>query len=159
MEVSNRFDLLASFSTNDESDEPISIDVKLPEQKIQDVAVVVKPTRSMWDVPDYVEKVIPCVLPIEEKQPVAKVKKSRSNKKPKSTVDVVQIEEDQQEVEIEPQMDPIIEVEVKQTVIQPTCPPQPYKFKPSLASECAIESFFSVNFLLNRSSTRNKTEI
>lgn len=120
MEVSNRFDLLASLSIVEESNETISVDVEV----VQDV---VQPTRSMWDVPDYVEKVIPCVIPIVEKETVTNVKKSRPKKKVQETI----VEDNQQEIESE--LDPI--VEVKQTVIQTACPPQPYKFKPALSSE------------------------
>lgn len=157
MELNNRFDILASSSTDQESDQSFSIDVKVPEKIPENI----RSTRNIWEVPDYVEKVVPCVVPMEvREQPtpsVTKVKKSQSDRKQKPTDYLPPSEEkeeqyEQQQQQIDVQSAPI--AEEQQSVTHAYYPPQPHKFKPSAASKCLIVLQILSQFLLTNSSSK-----
>jgi hypothetical protein len=125
MEVNNRFDLLASLSVNDESIESSTNDIHLPEQK-QDIE---QPIKNFWEIPEYVDKPIPCLSPLVPKEEtpksVAKVNVSGQKKKVKPIIDNSKPEEE---------TPPIVIVHTEPT-ISSYYPPQPYKFKPAAASK------------------------
>jgi hypothetical protein len=132
MEFNNRFALLASLPVDEEQIESSFIDINSPEQ--QQETNDEHPTRNYWEIPEYVEKPIPCSSPlitkVETFKPVTKEKKSLHGKKIKPIVNIPMYEGQQDKVEI------LSTVEVQN---QPTTssyyPPQPYKFKQIPSSE------------------------
>jgi hypothetical protein len=132
MEVNNRFDLLLFLSGDEESVVSFCIDVPSSEQKLNiDDG---QSTTNCWDIPQYVEKIIPCSTVIntivETSPPVTKAKTSVHVKKVKSPDKVTKCEE-------QGERETSVTVEVQD---QPTTysyyPPQPYKFKQNSSSEC-----------------------
>ena len=122
MEVSNRFDLLSSLSINEEPVESFFIDNFQPEQK-QKIHENYS-TNNCWNIPEYVEKSIPCApvitTTVEPSKPVTNVKKPSSSKK----IEPIECEEQQNEVEIQ-----------NQPITYTSYPPQPYKFKQTPSSK------------------------
>ncbi len=133
MEVNNRFDLFASLTLDEEPKQSFSIGINPSKQKQKQKDV--QPTKNFWEIPEYVEKPIPCLVPLttklETSEPVTKEKTSRDMKKVKPIVDISPYEEQQDEVEIPPT------VEVQYQPIS-YYPPQPYKFKQTSSSEHKI---------------------
>jgi hypothetical protein len=133
MEVNNRFELLASLPVHEEPIETSFININSSEQQQQQQEDE-HPTKNHWEIPEYVEKYIPCSSPlttkVETSKPVQKERTSRHVKKVKPIVDIPKNEEQQDEDEIP------VTVEAKP---QPTTysyyPPQPYKFKQTPSSE------------------------
>ena len=80
MEISNRFELLASLSDNENSQEEQLINGK-------------QPTKQHWEIPEYVEKPIPyssqVISRIEKFKSSKKVKSTRSSKKEEPIADIV----------------------------------------------------------------------
>lgn len=156
MELNNRFDVFTPFSTDQESEESFSIDIKLPEK----MPVKTQSTRNMWEVPEYVEKIVPCVDPIAVQEQTAlsgtKGKTSRSNRKQKSNDPISQSEvaEEQQQADVESA--PVAEVR-QQSLTHTYYPPQPYKFKPSAASKCLIN--FKILNLFSLTNSSSKREV
>ena len=133
MEVNNRFNLLASLSLDDQITESVSNEVIVSEPK-QDNQ---HSTKNLWEIPDYVEKPIPCVnllVPKEEKSTsVIQRKPSRRSKTNKIKIEEPHYEEEEEE---QPEVEISSTVEVNpQPAIVPIYPPQPYKFKPTNASK------------------------
>ena len=158
MEVSNRFDFLASLSVDDPFTESVSNDVIVTKQ-IENVALS---TRNFWDVPEYVDKPIPCVVPVTAKEdrskPVVKAKSARQRSKmiPKK-IDQHSQPEDEQNEEVE--ISATVEVQ-SQPASVPYYPPQPYKFKPANASKIDISlPMKSIATVYYRSSQWNHAEI
>lgn len=130
MAVYNRFDLLTSLSVDEEpSIELSSTDIDTAQTQQSPQQNIEKLSKNFWEIPDYVEKPIPCLLPITIEQqiskPVNKVKKSSSHvKKEKVVIDSSKDEEQPEKIEILP----IVEVKNPSTTSS-YYPPQPYKFK------------------------------
>jgi hypothetical protein len=127
MEVNNRFDLLASLPVYEETIESSFIDIKSSEQQQKEDE---HSTKNFWEIPEYVEKYIPCSSPlttkVETSKPVAKEKTSRHAKKVKPIVDIPKNEEEE--------IPPIVEVQ-NQSTSYSYYPPQPYKFKQTPSSK------------------------
>jgi hypothetical protein len=123
--VYNRFDILASVPVDEEPEESGIAEVTSSKQKI--IINDEQQTKNPWEIPEYVEKPIPCssVLTTEAKTtpPVRKIKKPFVDRT---------IREEQQE---ETPIPSTVEVQNQSTSISSYYPPQPYKFKPSLSSE------------------------
>jgi len=123
MEVNNRFELLASLSVDEEPIESSFNDITSSKQK-QNINVE-NSTKNYWEIPEYIEKHIPCSSVF-----ITKVETSLPVKKVKPPVDNIKCEE-QQDAVTPP---PTIEVQNQPK----TCsyyPPQPYKFKQTPSSE------------------------
>ncbi len=129
MEVNNRFDLFASLTIDEELKQSFSIGVNSSKQKD------VQPTKNFWEIPEYVEKPIPCVVPLtaklETSEPVKKEKIFRRMKKFNPMIEISPYKEQQDEVEIPP----TIEVQYQPISYYP---PQPHKFKQTSSSEHKI---------------------
>ena len=84
MEVSNRFGFLSSLSIDEEPVESFFIDNFQPEQK-EKIHENYSTVDNCWDIPEYVEKSIPCApvitTTVKPSKPVTKVKKSSIEKK------------------------------------------------------------------------------
>jgi hypothetical protein len=122
IEVSNRFDLLASLCVDEETTESSISDVTSSKQ-IQEINDDYS-TKDFWEIPKYVEKSIPCAPVITTQvtpfKSIAKVKKSRSIKIVKPS----ECEEQQDEIEVE-----------TRPSTNSYYPPQPYKFKQTPSSK------------------------
>ncbi|CAF1325739.1 unnamed protein product [Adineta steineri] len=125
MEVNNRFELLASLSVDNEPEEDFVIDEAPVEQK--QVINDQQPAKSQWDIPEYVEKPIPCSSIIEEIKTVSSNRKTKAHLPTKNVKPPVEI------IDYEEQSDVVQKSEMIDTQTQPTTytsyPPQPYKFK------------------------------
>ncbi|CAF3805131.1 unnamed protein product [Rotaria sp. Silwood1] len=84
-------------------------------------------TKNYWDVPEYVEKKIPCSSPVQ----ITQVKTPRTVKKTKLSVNVTNTKCDQED---EVKSSQSIEVQ-NQPKTYSYYPPQPYKFKPNLINQ------------------------
>ncbi|CAF1026392.1 unnamed protein product [Adineta ricciae] len=128
MEISNRFALFASPSVNETSEELVFNisnssnknvqQVHHKPQKLQNGQPEQQP-KSQWDIPEYVEKPIPCVPIVTES---VQVRTFVPHKKKTSSKNAIQREEEEDRT--------TDEISTKDEPIQWTYhPPQPHKFK------------------------------
>jgi hypothetical protein len=132
MEVNNRFELLASLSVDEEPIESSFNDITSSKQK-QNINVE-NSTKNYWEIPEYIEKHIPC-SPIF----ITKVETSLPVKKVKPPVNIIKCEEQQDETT----PPPTIEVQNQPTTYS-YYPPQPYKFKQTPSSEYYFHYFYQI---------------
>lgn len=134
----NRFEILASLPAADdfedpvgaiktESSEPVQITHVEPQPQLQEEQL---PPRNPWEVPDCVDKPIPCVLNVVAKPEPVRVatKAAKKPARPKPELPVESDEHDEEEqttVEAPKQHTPIV---------WSYHPPQPHKFRQTPAS-------------------------
>ncbi|CAF2121416.1 unnamed protein product, partial [Rotaria magnacalcarata] len=117
MELTNRFEPLTLLSIHEEFvgsrfvDETSSNEkLKLNDQQL---------TNNFWNMPDYVEKQIPC-----SSIHISKKETTRSIKRKQSSTNTQKIQENNKD-----KLLPIVEIEDQPMTTYSYYPPQPYKFK------------------------------
>ncbi|CAF3113353.1 unnamed protein product [Rotaria socialis] len=117
MELTNRFEPLNLLSINEESVDSCFVDETSSNEKVK--VTDEQLTNNCWNIPDYVEKRIPC-SPIH----ISKKETYYSIKRKQSSINTKIIRENNKD-----KLLPTVEIEDQPTTTYSYYPPQPYKFK------------------------------